>query len=382
MGAGGRNTAEEKKAQDPYYRRAPSDRPPFTLADLKNAIPPHCFHHSAIRSFSYLARDLVAASALFYLAIAIIPLLPVPLRLLAWPLYWFAQGNVFTGVWVIAHECGHQAFSDYGGLNDAVGWVLHSSLLVPYFSWKHSHRRHHANTGSMDTDEVYIPKSRSTLPWYLKLLLKSLPGRFLYMVLSLAFGWPAYLAFNISGRTYPRWASHFDPYSPIYSRRKRVEILLSDVGLLGMPYALFRLARTHSWGWVASVYGVPVFYVNVMVVLITLLHHTHLALPHYDSSEWEWLRGALSTVDRDFGFLNGVFHHVADTHVLHHLFSTVPHYHALEATQAIKPVLGDYYQSDATHVLRAIWREATNCIYVEPDEGGKPKGILWYRNKI
>lgn len=45
------------------------------------------------------------------------------------------QGAVCTGLWVIAHECGHQAFSKWQLLNDSVGIVLHSCLLVPYFSW-------------------------------------------------------------------------------------------------------------------------------------------------------------------------------------------------------------------------------------------------------
>ena len=62
--------------------------------------------------------------------------------------------------------------------------------------------------------------------------------------------------------------------------------------------------------------------------MITLLQHTHPALPHYADKDWEWLRGALSTVDRSYGPLDYVFHHIADTHVAHHLFSTMPHYHA------------------------------------------------------
>ena len=45
------------------------------------------------------------------------------------------QGAVCTGVWVIAHECGHGGFSKWQVVNDAVGLVLHSCLLVPYFSW-------------------------------------------------------------------------------------------------------------------------------------------------------------------------------------------------------------------------------------------------------
>ncbi len=41
---------------------------------------------------------------------------------------------------------------------------------------------------------------------------------------------------------------------------------------------------------------------------------------------------------RSYGFLDVVFHHIADTHVAHHLFSYMPHYHAQEATQAIQKV--------------------------------------------
>jgi omega-6 fatty acid desaturase (delta-12 desaturase) len=50
--------------------------------------------------------------------------------------YFFATPLVcVAGVWVIAHECGHQAFSSSQLVNDTVGFILHSCLLVPYFSW-------------------------------------------------------------------------------------------------------------------------------------------------------------------------------------------------------------------------------------------------------
>lgn len=34
-------------------------------------------------------------------------------------------------------------------------------------------------------------------------------------------GWPMYLLWNAGGREYSRFASHFDPFSPIFSRRER-----------------------------------------------------------------------------------------------------------------------------------------------------------------
>nr|AGX28130.1 omega-6 fatty acid desaturase FAD2-1A [Exocarpos cupressiformis] len=393
MGAGGRmslppplkrdDAQSERHGQTAHVERVPHSKPPFTLADLRKAIPSHCFHRSVLRSFSYLVFDLALVAALFYLFTATV----LSRFLLAWPLYWCAQGCVLTGVWVIAHECGHHAFSDYQWLDDAVGLVLHSALLVPYHSWKISHRRHHSNTGSLDRDEVFVPRPKSRLRWYSKYLCNNIPGRALSLLLTLTLGWPLYLVFNVSGRKYDRFASHFHPYGPIYSPRERLQIFISDFGVTVTAYLLYRAAAAWGFWWTVSVYGAPLLIVNGFLVLITFLQHTHASLPHYDSSEWDWLRGALATVDRDYGILNAVFHHITDTHVAHHLFSTMPHYHATEATRLIKPILGEYYQFDGTPVYKAMWRETRECVYVEPDSdgdggGGSEKGVFWYRNKF
>ena len=82
-------------------------------------------------------------------------------RFVLWALYGFFQGLVFTGVWVVAHECGHQAFSPSKSVNNTVGWIFHSFVLVPYHSWRISHARHHAGTGHMKRDEVFVPKTRA-----------------------------------------------------------------------------------------------------------------------------------------------------------------------------------------------------------------------------
>lgn len=362
-------------------KRVPCSKPPFTLSQIKKAIPPHCFQRSVLRSFSHVVSDLTISIVLYHLATSFIPHLPSPLSFLAWLLYWAIQGCVLTGVWVIAHECGHHAFSDYSWLDDVVGLVLHSSLLVPYFSWKYSHRRHHSNTGSLERDEVFVPKPKSELPRFSKYL-NNPPGRFLSLAVTLTLGWPLYLAFNVSGRKYDRFACHYDPNGPIYSDRERLQIFISDAGVLGAIYILFRVAAARGIGWVVCIYGVPLLIVNGFLVLITYLQHTHPALPHYNSSEWDWLRGALATVDRDYGILNKVFHNITDTHVAHHLFSTMPHYHAMEATKAIRPILGEYYQLDRTPIFKAMWREARECIYVEPDETSNDKGVFWYYNKF
>jgi omega-6 fatty acid desaturase (delta-12 desaturase) len=72
----------------------------------------------------------------------------IPLTAMAaplWLLYAVVAGTVAGGCWVIAHECGHRAFHPNPRVEATVGFVLHSMLLVPYFSWQHSHAVHHAN---------------------------------------------------------------------------------------------------------------------------------------------------------------------------------------------------------------------------------------------
>jgi hypothetical protein len=201
---------------------------------------------------------------------------------------------------------------------------------------------------------------------------------------------------------------------------------------------LYKLGAAMGWAWLARVYVVPYLVVNFWLVMITLLQHTHPKLPHYSGKEWDWLRGALATVDRSYGVLDRVLHHIADTHVgggarsvpprcppcqaapqrsashgraaakaaagppprrrlphspslthsappptpygaqvCHHLFSQMPHYHAQEATEAIKPILGAYYAFDGRPILRAAWEDFAACRYVAPDTKGS--GVLWFR---
>ncbi len=66
------------------------------------------------------------------------------------------QGCIMTGIWVLAHECGHGGFSASKAVNDVVGTIFHSLLLVPYHPWRITHARHHKNTGSCEVSQSVI----------------------------------------------------------------------------------------------------------------------------------------------------------------------------------------------------------------------------------
>jgi len=385
--------------QEHVKRRVPSSKAPFTLSDLRKAIPPHCFQHSLLYSFGYLFLDLIIVSlvavSVTYLDSRITANVSGPLSILLkctlWLTYWAINGCVGTGLWVIGHECGHGGFSAFPAINNVVGWIVHSALLVPFFSWQISHRRHHSNTGNIDKDEVFVPEVRKEYePEELDLAggliaLKSSLVRFLQITIMMTLGWPLYLAINATGhKAYPKgkWVNHFMPSSPIFVEKEKHLVVISDIGVIIAFYFLYRAISLTSFLYILKIYIIPLLIVNFFLVLITFLQHTDYALPHYTNQEWDWLRGALATIDRDFGILNGVFHHITDTHVVHHLFSYMPFYHAKEATDAVRPLLKDYYRYDSTHWLSALWVNF-KCNYATPDPGASEKsGVLWFHPPV
>ncbi|CDO75015.1 hypothetical protein BN946_scf184965.g17 [Trametes cinnabarina] len=109
-------------------------------------------------------------------------------------------------------------------------------------------------------------------------------------------------------------------------------------------------------------------------------------LPHYRASEYSFPRGALSTLNRSLlgdlgsamGWLGAVATHGAsETHVVHHLFSRIPHYHAWEASDALRRRLAqDGINLDGRPGGWAeMYRVFRECKFIE-DEGG----IVFYKN--
>mgnify|MGYP004504993685 CR=1 FL=1 len=388
--------------------------PDYTIGQLRAAIPKHCFERSAIRSLSYVARDITQLAVVFYLfhnyvTPETVPSMPV--RAVLWTLYTFVQGLSGTGLWVMAHECGHQAFSPSKVLNDTVGWICHSALLVPYFSWKISHGKHHKATGHMERDMVFVPKTREIYAsrvgkfvHELHELTEETPiATLIHMITQQLGGWPMYLTSNVTGHNFHerqsegkgvgkkngmfKGVNHFNPSSPLYEKKDEKLILLSDLGIAITLAALTWVGKTYGFANLLVWYIIPYLWVNHWLVAITFLQHTDPTLPHYDAKTWTYVRGAAATIDREFGFIGRVLlHGIIETHVLHHYISTIPFYNADEASEAIRPVMGKHYRSDteggSVGFLKAMWKSARMCQWVEPTEGatGEAAGVLFFRN--
>ena len=263
--------------------------PDYTIKQIRDAIPAHCYKRSAFRGFLYVARDLSLLASTFYLfhnyvAPSTIP--SAPARVALWGLYTLLQGLYGTGLWVLAHECGHQAFSESSSLNDVTGWILHSALLVPYFSFKLSHSRHHAYTNNLARDMVLVPKTREVyatrigkLAHELSELTEETPIWSALELLGLCLlGWPLYLLSNEGGHDNHATqregrglgkqnglgggVNHFDPNSPIFESKDARLILWSNAGLAIAGSILYYLGQRFGWANLFVWYFIPYLWVN------------------------------------------------------------------------------------------------------------------------
>jgi omega-6 fatty acid desaturase (delta-12 desaturase) len=135
MGKGGSAKASPVARLGPLAATVPEPSKDITKGSIRAAIPAHLFKRSYVHSLGHLALDLVWVAATCLLAVHAASMLPSVFAPLVWGAYWFYQGINCTALWVLAHECGHGGFTDSRLVNDAVGFLLHSALLTPYFSW-------------------------------------------------------------------------------------------------------------------------------------------------------------------------------------------------------------------------------------------------------
>jgi omega-6 fatty acid desaturase (delta-12 desaturase) len=306
-----------------------------------------------------------------------------------WSFYAFWMGTILTGPWVLGHECGHGAFSSSQTFNDIVGFIIHQALLVPYFAWQYTHAKHHRRTNHLTDGESHVPSTgrenglgehneRESFYAVLHEAMGDGAFAFFQVFTHLVIGWPLYLMGLAStgrlaydGSPLEDFADHFRPGSPMFPPKVRAKILLSTITTFALLGYLGYLCTTVGVLPVMLWYVAPYMVTNGWLVLYTWLQHTDPSIPHYGEGEWTWVKGALSTIDRDYGIFDFFHHRIGSTHVAHHLFHEMPCYHALEATNAIKAYLEPMglYNYDPTPWYIAMWKVAHTCHYVEGTDG-------------
>lgn len=366
----------------------------FPLAkDIRAVIPEDCFELETDKSLGYLSVSVVGTALCTAIGVNMLDVFNPDslLTLPVWTAYSAVTGTVAMGLWVLAHECGHGAFSKNKQLQDAVGYIIHSIMLVPYYSWQRSHAVHHQYTNHMELGETHVPESVAADDD------GSLAGRtalinalgkedglkawgaiqgFLHLIV----GWPAYLLIGATGGPARGMTNHYyanplttpdQPKKELFPGNWKEKVYKSDIGIAAVLGIVAAWTACNGVGQMMALYGGPLIVVNAWLVAYTWLQHTDVDVPHFGEDDHNFVRGALHTIDRPYdkldpwGAIDFLHHKIGTTHVAHHFDSTIPHYKAQAATDAIKEKFPELYLYDPTPIPEALWRVCKGCTAVE-----------------
>lgn len=329
----------------------------LNLTNLKKAIPREAFDKSLSRSLFYLFFDYGMWLGSTYLMHAfcnapVWETMEFWQQALATLVFWNIAGFFMWGIFVVGHDCGHTNFSENQILNDIIGHICHGSILVPYYPWQLSHRRHHMYHNHVEKDYSH--------PWYTQErfdrpdegMARVFHRNWWLIITFPIYGWAVYLYGLPDG-------SHFFPFSTqrMWKNTPTVEYakcLLSSSVVLAFVAAIYLFCG--DFQTMTFYYLVPYFIQGWWLVTVTYLQHHNPDTVAYPDSEWKFVDAAFETVDRKFGYgIDTLHHHITDGHVAHHLFFTkIPHYNLPIATKAIKDYmqlngLGHMYKEEPTY---------------------------------
>ncbi|KAG4966367.1 hypothetical protein JHK84_040957 [Glycine max] len=314
-------------ANNGYQKEAfdPSAPPPFKIAEIRVAIPKHCWVKNPWRSLSYVLRDVLVIAALMAAASHFN-------NWLLWLIYWPIQGTMFWALFVLGHDCGHGSFSDSPFLNSLVGHILHSSILVPYHGWRISHRTHHQNHGHIEKDESWVPlteKIYKNLDNMTRLVRFTVPFPL--------FVYPIYLFSRSPGKE----GSHFNPYSNLFPPSERKGIAISTLCWVTMFSMLIYLSFITSPVLLLKLYGIPYWIFVMWLDFVTYLHH------HGHHQKLPWYRGKTQAAKSVLGEYYREPERSAPLpfHLIKYLIQSMRQDHFVSDTGDVV-----YYQTDSLHL--------------------------------
>ncbi len=311
----------------------------WSRQDIVKKIPCHYKRPHNLRSFSYLLFDL----GMIALLIFTYQRLSLPhLQWLVTLLFIYFMGVFFTALWVLGHECGHGAFCRPLWLQSTIGYLIHCALLTPYFAWRESHRLHHKYNNHNQLDTAYNGNTLNIKIAYTKPLLA-------IFLLPLQF-WFYFLINQSMGRYYlqqkPLCSNHLSTRS--FMMKNKIHLVLVDrVGLIAALLLVLIFVFLYGFMNIFCYFLGPLLVMNAYLVGITALHHgSSQQFPRYAANNWTFEKGVELTFNRQFGcfnWLGWVLHHITDSHIEHHVLSSMPHYYAKRISGLVQDHISENY---------------------------------------
>ncbi len=270
-------------------------------------------------------------------------------------LFWLSAGLGGWGLHCIAHDCGHNSFSDSRVLNSIIGHLSLIPLLYPFHSWRHVHNMHHGSTNHLEMDTDWRPVSREI---YDRMPFKD---RMVYIFTRSVGFW--------AGTIHYWWVSAFRP-SFYPQKRQRNEVRRSIAFIFIASAILFPALWYYTGPWGVVLYFIiPLVTTHAWFSLTTMMHHTSDEVPFLDKENWS-LNGSRILLTTDYIYPKWflwITHNIT-IHAAHHAAPTVPFFNLPKAQKSLKDAFPGMIREKPFSV-KTVWNIVTQCHFYDPKTG-------------
>lgn len=292
------------------------------LKDVIKTLPRECFQKDRRKAWSSVIISVLAVGV-GYIGIASLPWFLLPLA-------WIFTGTALTGLFVIAHDCGHRSFAKRRWVNDWVGQILMLPLIYPFHSWRLLHDHHHTHTNKLLVDnawEPWTPEAYAQADPLIQKVYQAFRGRFWWLA-SIAH-W-AILHFNLSK----------------FSKRDAAKVKGSITAVVVFAAVFFPtlILTTGIWGFV-KFWLMPWLGYHFWMSTFTLVHHTDPNIQFRPPETWSAVESQLAgTVHCTYPRWVEILCHDINVHVPHHISVAIPAYNLQMAHESLTQNWGSYMQ--------------------------------------
>lgn len=265
--------------------------------------------------------------AIFEIAVTAVPFLGLwgLMWMLADVSWWLAlplavpAAGLLVRLFMIQHDCGHNAFFSSRKANDWTGRVLGVLTLTPYDFWRHSHALHHAGSGNLehrgigDIDTLTVDEYRSRSRW----------GKLRYRV----YRHP--LVMFVAGPSYLFFLQHRLPVGAMNrGAMPWLSTMLTNLGIAALAVSLMMLMGVSTF----LVIHVPIIAIAASVG-VWLFYVQHQFEQTYWEQDADWSHPDAALHGSSFYDLPAPLMWITGNigvHHLHHLSSRIPFYRLSE----------------------------------------------------
>lgn len=346
----------------------------YCFKNLPESLP--CINTN-LRSVYYLLRDVLIYGSIFLIGFIIYLVSFTHSGLITQFLfvimYGILAGTTLTSFHVLVHECIHETFLTNKNMNHIVGFLISTSLGIPYHSVCYSHAKHHRYVNHLFYGENMIPynisedsrdqKDNSDVFTYIRKIIMNMKlwlyqcnrGIFslINIITTLIFGVDMYLLFNIGGgridyRTkkkikpnLPR--DHYRSNSIIFLESQENFVRISTFGIIAVWLLVIYTFTSHPVTTFCF-YLFPRIVANAWIVMYSWIAHTNMNIPYHGPKSFNKFKSNVSVISSSYGqFLDHLHHNIGLNATIHHLCPSIPHY----LCRSLIPTIKNNVLSDA-----------------------------------